>query len=169
MEEGLLMAKREQLTPDMTGKEQLKPEKTALKKGSLHSKPASQSVTGPSKEETGFHVAGIGASAGGLEVFEEFFTHLPHGNGIAFVLITHLNPSHMSILPDLIKKYTRMQVYQIEDGMEVKPDCVYVTPPNKNVAILNGTLQLMEPPEPRGLRLPIDYFFRFRKIILKNI
>lgn len=135
----------------MAKKEQLKPKKT---------KPDSQSDAGPPKEESRFHIAGIGASAGGLEVFEEFFTHLPAENGIAFVLITHLNPSHMSILPDLIKKYTRMLVYQIEDGMEVKPDCVYVTPPNKDVAILNGILQLMEPPEPRGLRLPIDYFFR---------
>jgi len=105
----------------MARKERLKPEKT---------NPASQSDAGPPKEESRFHVAGIGASAGGLEVFEEFFTNLPAENGIAFVLITHLNPSHMSILPDLIKKYTRMLVYQIEDGMEVKPDCVYVTPPN---------------------------------------
>ena len=53
-----------------------------------------------------------------------------------------------------------MKVYQVKDRMKVKPDCVYVIPPNKDMSILHGTLHLFPPAEPRGLRLPIDFFFR---------
>ena len=80
--------------------------------------------------------------------------------GMAFVLVQHLAPDHKSILTDLIRRYTRMQVFEVEDGMEVQPNCAYIIPPNRDMAFLNGTLQLLEPAAPRGLRLPIDFFFR---------
>jgi two-component system CheB/CheR fusion protein len=80
--------------------------------------------------------------------------------GMAFVLVQHLSPDHKSILSDLIKRYTRMQVFEVEDGMKVQPNCAYIIPPNRDMAFLNGTLQLLEPTAPRGLRLPIDFFFR---------
>ena len=80
--------------------------------------------------------------------------------GMAFVLVQHLAPDHKSILTELIRRYTRMRVSEVEDGMEVRPDCAYIIPPNRDMAFLNGTLQLLEPREPRGLRLPIDFFFR---------
>ncbi len=105
-------------------------------------------------------VVGIGASAGGLEAFEQFFTHLPPDTGMAFVLVQHLDPTHKSILVDLVRRYTRMQVFEVEDGMQVKPDCAYIIRPNRDMAILNGSLHLIEPLAPRGQRLPIDYFFR---------
>jgi two-component system CheB/CheR fusion protein len=105
-------------------------------------------------------VVGIGASAGGLEAFEQFFTNLPPDTGLAFVLIQHLDPTHKSILTDLIKKYTTMEVMEVRDGTQTQPNCVYVIPPNKDMAILNGALYLMEPSAPRGLRQPIDFFFR---------
>ena len=108
----------------------------------------------------GFPIVGIGASAGGLEAFEQFFTHLPPDTGMAFVLVQHLDPTHKSILVDLVRRYTRMQVFEVEDGMKVQPDCAYIIPPNRDMAILHGTLQLIEPVAPRGQRLPIDYFFR---------
>jgi two-component system CheB/CheR fusion protein len=76
------------------------------------------------------------------------------------VLVQHLAPDHSSILTDLIGRYTRMQVFEVEDGVAVQPNCAYIIPPNRDMAFLNGTLQLMEPSAPRGQRLPIDFFFR---------
>ena len=64
-----------------------------------------------------FPIVGIGASAGGLEAFEQFFTHTPPDTGMAFVLIQHLDPKHKSILSDLVQRYTRMTVHEVEDGM----------------------------------------------------
>lgn len=107
-----------------------------------------------------FYIVGIGASAGGLEAFQEFFTHMPSNSGIAFVLVPHLDPTHKSIIGDILRKYTNMKIFQAEDGMKVLPNCVYLIQPDKNLAILNGSLQLIEPPERRGLRHPIDFFFR---------
>lgn len=112
--------------------------------------------------ETSFPVVGIGASAGGLAAFGAFFSAMPSDqeSGMAFVLVQHLAPDHKSILTELVKRYTRMQVYEVKDGMEVQPDCAYIIPPNRDMAFLNGTLQLLEPAAPRGLRQPINFFFR---------
>jgi two-component system CheB/CheR fusion protein len=111
---------------------------------------------------TDFPVVGIGASAGGLAAFEAFFSGMPAATdpGMAFVLVQHLAPDHKSILSDLIRRYTRMQVFEVEDGMVVQPNCAYIIPPGRDMAFLGGTLQLLEPSEPRGQRLPIDFFFR---------
>jgi two-component system CheB/CheR fusion protein len=111
---------------------------------------------------TEFPVVGIGASAGGLAAFEAFFSAMPADTdpGMAFVLVQHLAPDHKSILSELVRRYTRMQVFEVEDGMSVQPNCAYIIPPNCDMAFLNGTLQLLEPSAPRGLRLPIDFFFR---------
>jgi two-component system CheB/CheR fusion protein len=79
--------------------------------------------------------------------------------GMAFVLVQHLAPDRKSILSDLIRRYTRMQVFEVEDGMRVLPNCVYIIPPNYDMAFLQGALHLLEPTAPRGQRLPIDYFF----------
>ncbi|MHB0956320.1 MAG: chemotaxis protein CheB [Pirellulaceae bacterium] len=108
-----------------------------------------------------FPVVGIGASAGGLAAFEAFFSGMPADAdpGMAFVLVQHLAPDHKSILTELVRRYTRMQVFEVEDEMMVKPNCAYIIPPNRDMAFLNGALQLMEPAAPRGLRLPIDFFF----------
>ncbi|MFZ4513408.1 MAG: chemotaxis protein CheB [Geothrix sp.] len=113
-------------------------------------------------EQASFPVVGIGASAGGLAAFEAFFAGMPADQepGMAFVLVQHLAPDHKSILTELVKRYTRMEVFEVEDGVRVRPNCAYIIPPNRDMAFLNGTLQLMEPAAPRGLRLPIDFFFR---------
>jgi len=109
-----------------------------------------------------FPVVGIGASAGGLRAFEAFFSGMPADAdpGMAFVLVQHLAPDHKSILTDLIRRYTRMEVFEVEDGMVVKPNCAYIIPPNCDMAFLDGTLQLLEPMAARGQRMPIDFFFR---------
>ena len=115
----------------------------------------------PSFEES-FPIVGIGASAGGLAAFEAFFSGMPADiePGMAFVVVQHLAPDHSSILTELMQRHTRMKVYEVEDGMRVQKNCVYIIPPNRDMAFLNGTLQLMEPTEPRGHRLPIDILFR---------
>ncbi len=79
---------------------------------------------------------------------------------MAFILVQHLDPNHKSILTDLVKRATPMDVAEVTDGMQVEPNRAYIIPPNRNMAILHGSLQLIEPVEPRGLRLPIDFFFR---------
>ncbi|MFZ2955960.1 MAG: chemotaxis protein CheB [Candidatus Ozemobacteraceae bacterium] len=109
-----------------------------------------------------FPIVGIGASAGGLAAFEAFFSGMPADIDpeMAFVLVQHLDPNHESILTNLIRRYTRMQVFEVKDGMKVQPNCAYIIPPNRDMAFLNGTLQLLEPSAPRGHRLPIDFFFR---------
>jgi two-component system CheB/CheR fusion protein len=110
----------------------------------------------------GFPIVGIGASAGGLAAFEAFFSGMPADAdpGMAFVLVQHLAPDHKSILTELVRRYTRMQVFEVADGMTVCPNCTYIIPPNRDMALLNGTLQLIAPCSPRGQRLPIDFFFR---------
>ena len=109
-----------------------------------------------------FPIVGIGASAGGLAAFEAFFSGMPAVTdpNMAFVLVQHLAPDHKSILTGLIQRYTRMEVSEVEDGMEVRPNCAYIIPPGKDMAFVNGSLQLLEPSAPRGQRLPIDFFFR---------
>ena len=114
------------------------------------------------KEAVTFPVVGIGASAGGLAAFEAFFSGLPADADpdMAFVLVQHLAPDHKSILTDLIGEYTRMEVFEVEDGMTVRANCAYIIPPNRDMSFVDGTLRLVEPNVPRGMRLPIDFFFR---------
>ncbi|MGL1891608.1 MAG: PAS domain-containing protein [Spirochaetaceae bacterium] len=107
-----------------------------------------------------FYVVGIGASAGGLEALEAFFSKMPSDSGIACVVVSHLDPSHNSILPEIIQKKTKMQVLQVKDHMIVKPNHVYIIPPDKEMSILNGVLQLLKMTKPHGANLPIDIFFR---------
>jgi two-component system, chemotaxis family, CheB/CheR fusion protein len=95
-----------------------------------------------------------------LAAFEAFFSGMPADPGMAFVLVQHLAPDHASILCDLIRRYTRMDVFEVEDGMPVRINCVYIIPPGRDMAFLNGALQLLDPVESRGRRLPIDFFFR---------
>ncbi len=107
-----------------------------------------------------FQIVGIGASAGGLEALEQFFSNMPKDSGMAFVVIQHLDPTHAGIMPELLQRITEMKVFQATDRLKTKPDCVYVIPPNKSLSILNGTLYLFDPVQTRGLRLPVDYFLR---------
>jgi len=107
-----------------------------------------------------FPIVGIGASAGGLEALEQFFEKMPKKSGMAFVVVQHLDPNHAGMMPELLQRFTSMKVCQASDRLKVKPDCVYVIPPNRSLTILHKVLHLFEPVESRGLRLPIDIFFR---------
>ncbi len=112
------------------------------------------------KKENNFLIVGIGASAGGLEAFKEFFLATPDEPGMAFVLVQHLDPTHKSLLVELLGKHTKMKVSEVVDNMQVEPNKVYIIPPNKDMAILKGILYLMEPSDARGFRKPIDFFLR---------
>lgn len=107
-----------------------------------------------------FPIVAIGASAGGLEALEQFFENMPNDNGMAFVVIQHLDPTHVGIMPELLQRTTKMKVAQVIDHLKVQPNHVYVIPPNTSMSILKGYLFLFEPIEIRGLRLPIDHFFQ---------
>ena len=124
--------------------------------------PVSAAPEDSNTRESAFPIVGIGASAGGLAAFSAFFEGLPNDKdpGMAFVLVQHLAPDHESILTDLIQRKTHMRVFEVEDGMQVQINCAYIIPPNRDMAFLNGTLQLLEPTAARGHRLPIDYLFR---------
>ncbi len=105
-------------------------------------------------------IVGIGASAGGLEALEQFLKGVPAAPGMAFVVVQHLDPSRKDLLVELLQRSTPLPVVQISDRMRVESDHVYVLPPNCDLSILHGVLHLLEPAAPRGLRLPIDFFFR---------
>jgi two-component system, chemotaxis family, CheB/CheR fusion protein len=130
----------------------------------LRTKKIKQAIT--SKEKTPevksgkFPIVGIGASAGGLEALELFLKNVPENTGMAYVVIQHLDPTQKGMLPELLQRIANMKVFQVEDLMKVRPDCVYVIPPNKTMSIFKGVLHLFEPVEARGLRLPVDFFLR---------
>jgi two-component system CheB/CheR fusion protein len=107
-----------------------------------------------------FSIVGIGASAGGLEALELFLGHVPPACGLAFVVVQHLDPTRKGLLVELLQRRTAMPIVQIKDRMKVEPGHVYVIPSNRDLSILHGVLHLLEPAAPRGLRLPIDFFFR---------
>lgn len=113
--------------------------------------------------ETGartFAVVGIGASAGGLRAFQEFFSALPAQPGMAFVLVQHLSPDHESALAELIQTKTQMTVTQVTDHPNVEPNRVYVIPPGRHLEIEDGHLQLVEARRDRGRPAAVDHFFR---------
>jgi two-component system, chemotaxis family, CheB/CheR fusion protein len=105
-----------------------------------------------------FPVVGIGASAGGLEAFAQLLAAVPEDTGVAFVLVQHLDPQHQSLLSELLAPATRMPVVTVSDDIEIRPNHVYVIPPNTSMELADGHLRLAAR-EP-GLHLPIDIFFR---------
>ena len=112
------------------------------------------------KDSKNFPIVGIGSSAGGLEALEIFLSNLPPQTNMAFVIIQHLSPRHKSIMAEILMKYTQMRVLAIQEDKEIRPNCVYLNPPDKNVVILNRRLYLTEPTQAHGVNLPIDCFFR---------
>ena len=105
-------------------------------------------------------VVGIGASAGGLEAFTGLLENLPTDTGMAFVLVQHMAPRPHSLLPEILTRVTRMPVIEVQDGLEVKPNHVYVSPPEVVMSLKNGVLRLRAREEPRGMHRPVDYFLQ---------
>ncbi|MCL5104267.1 MAG: SpoIIE family protein phosphatase [Armatimonadetes bacterium] len=117
-------------------------------------RPPNNTKDGPS------YIVAIGGSAGGLEAFERFFAGIPPNTGMAFVVIQHLDPKHKALMPELLQRSIAMPVREIEDGVNVEQDHIYVIPPNTDLSISDGRLHLGVPSEAHGHRLPIDSFFR---------
>jgi two-component system CheB/CheR fusion protein len=110
-------------------------------------------------ENTRFSLVGIGASAGGLQALQAFFSHLPEITGLAYIILMHTSPDHESLLPDLLQKSTRIPVSTALDEEVIQPDHIYVVPPGKEINIYKNAVQLLDPAE-RDSNLPIDFFFR---------
>ena len=107
-----------------------------------------------------FPIVGIGASAGGLEAIEQFLEYVPENSGMAYIVVQHLDPTHKGMLRELLQRDSKMKVFQVKDRMKVRPNCVYVIPPNKTLSIRKGILHLFQPIQARGQRLPIDFFLQ---------
>jgi two-component system CheB/CheR fusion protein len=101
----------------------------------------------------------IGASAGGLEACTALLKALPVNPGMALVVVQRLDPHHESILHKLLSKTTQMPVLQVEDGMTLEPDHVYLVPPNHDMAVRERTLRLLSRRRTAGRHLPINRFF----------
>lgn len=125
--------------------------------------PAMQHQDHPQAEVEGtrpVYYVGIGASAGGLEALESFFSRMAADSGMAFIVIQHLSPDYKSMMVELLSKRTAMPVRRAEEGMRVEANSVYLIPPKKNLSIFHGRLLLRESDHSRGLNLPIDVFLR---------
>jgi two-component system CheB/CheR fusion protein len=136
----------------------------------MTSDPSSQQPTSESIEdalnmgqqnsvEASFPIVGIAASAGGLEAFTQLLSHLPSDTGMAFVLIQHLAPNHESLLSEILSRTTPLPVHEVQNGMKVEPNQVYVIPPNTKMTLSDDTLQLSPREKVAGKYMPGDAFF----------
>jgi two-component system CheB/CheR fusion protein len=131
----------------------------SVRKNNQQIVPATEGGTPPEDEKAAIVVA-IGASAGGIEALTELMNHLPADTGMAFVLVQHLDPKHHSILTELLARKTPMTVTEVSDGLAVKPNHVYVIPPNATMSMSGPTLHLTPREESRGKHMPVDHFMR---------
>lgn len=123
--------------------------------------PAKQELSGKNGKKSVLpYIVGIGASAGGLEALLDFFSYMPISNNIAFVVVQHLHPNHKDMLPELLQRVTPLKVLQVQNKMQAEANHVYVIPPNKDLTIADNSFIVRDPVVKRGLRLPIDLFFR---------
>jgi two-component system CheB/CheR fusion protein len=102
----------------------------------------------------------MGASAGGLDAFQRFFSHMPPDSGMAFVVVQHLAREHESLLPELLARQTEMVVHEAEEGIEIEPNHIYVIPPDRLMTITDGVLSVEAYPAERRHPITIDLFFR---------
>ncbi|UYZ64656.1 CheR family methyltransferase [Hymenobacter weizhouensis] len=107
-----------------------------------------------------FSIVALGGSAGSLEAFERFFQNLTATCGLAFVVVTHLMPAQDGELVQVLQGFTAMPVVEARDGLRLRPNHVYVIPPDRYLSVLHGRLLLLQPTQPPGRRLPIDFFLQ---------
>ena len=112
---------------------------------------------GPPHHSDDFAVVGIGASAGGLDACRKLLAALPADNGMAFILVQHLDPTHESMMVDLLSSHTSMLVLQATEGMPIERDHLYTIPPGAYLSVVDGLLHLSEPKARHGARLPFDF------------
>ncbi|WKN43863.1 chemotaxis protein CheB [Tunicatimonas pelagia] len=110
-------------------------------------------------DQNDFFIVGIGASAGGLQALQAFFSELPDQNPAAFIVIQHLSPDFESMMDELLAKYTKMSIVKVTKSVIVKPNHVYVMSPKQNLELVNGSLKPKAPNAYEKPNLPIDLFF----------
>jgi two-component system CheB/CheR fusion protein len=106
-----------------------------------------------------FFIVGIGASAGGLDAIQQLFDNIPAETGMAFVIVQHLSPNFISLMPELLAKHTQMEIFTAENGQTLQPNSIYLNQKNKNLYIKGKQLFLTEISPKPNLNLPIDLFF----------
>lgn len=109
--------------------------------------------------KTNFSVVGIGASAGGLDPMLAFLGNVPENSGLAFIIVQHMEKGNKCILVDLLQSATTMKVVQVSENITIKPNCVYIIPPHKNMVINHNVLNLFDYVQTHKVHLPIDFFF----------
>jgi two-component system CheB/CheR fusion protein len=119
--------------------------------------PSSSESSPAMRAPNDFPVVGIGASAGGLDACQKLVDALPAASGMAFILVQHLDPTHQSMMVDLLANHTAMRVQQAVDGMPIERDSIYVIPPGTYLSVGNGALHLSRPKDRHGARLPFDF------------
>jgi len=122
--------------------------------------PPERSLDDPTEKPRPTLFVGLGASAGGLEALRQFFDGMSPSSGVAFIVVQHLSPDHKSLMDELLAKNTEMSVESVVDGVEVRPDSVYLIPPRKNMLLSEGRLHLSDQQSGESVNLPIDFFFR---------
>ena len=124
----------------------------------LMSRTPSATATSAAVESAhGVMIVAVGASAGGLDACTRLVEMIPDGNGMAFIVVQHLEPTHKSMMVDLLKSHTAMRVVEAVDGQTVEPDHVYLIPPGTYLAVVQGTLRLSPPAARHGARMPFDF------------
>ena len=111
-------------------------------------------------DDTLFPIVGVGASAGGLEAFSQLLAALPEDTGMTYVLVQHLDPHHETRLGDILSKVSRLPIEEATQDVAVKPNHVYIIPPNTSMTIAQGVLKLTPRQDAATPFLPIDHFFR---------
>ncbi|HNO79023.1 MAG TPA: chemotaxis protein CheB [Phycisphaerae bacterium] len=123
----------------------------------------SADVSGATPDPTDIpYLVCLGASAGGLEALEAFFTELPADTGAAFVTIVHLSPDFKSLMPELLQRHSNMEIQAACDGIVPRPNTIYIIPPGKNMVYRDGRICLEDQDRTPGhaLNLPIDIFLK---------
>lgn len=135
-------------------------------------RPSNKEISGQPREEAeemalaheassdNFVIVAIGASAGGLEAFTELVRALPANTGMAFVLVQHMDPTHHSMLRELVSKETSMEVVEVTNGLRVEPNHIYVIPSNSTMSIANRMLELHPRDDVYATRMTVDHFMR---------
>ena len=120
----------------------------------------SPSQNSPEISSDDLSVAAIGASAGGIEAILELARNLATDTGLAFVFIQHLDPTHQSILSELVAKETKMPVTEVTNGLQVAPNQIFIIPPNATMSISGNTLELTPRDDSHGVHMSVDRFMR---------
>ncbi len=149
-------AKREK-RPVLQEKEPREPEPSER---THETEPEAKDLSSGAMDNGRFPVVGIGASAGGLEALETLFEAAPADSGLAFVVITHTDPAHHSLLPDLIKRKSKIAVKVIEEGMPLEPDTVYLPPSDRDPVLHHGVFSLKTRPDRTEIHMPVDLFMK---------